>query len=190
MRDRNPEHILGFFAKIGDCLLIVEGKRDEKSLNTLGLTNILAINGRPLISVAQKANQMLKAPEGTKAAESGGSERYPDIIILTDFDREGRLIAAKLSRLLRAHKIHPNQRLRSCIMKFGFNKIEDIRMEPIMKMKKRNRKAMPSGGRYKKRGDIHVKTGSNVNKVRCKGYYKGERCSGEAGYHRSGIRPD
>ncbi|MCK4714041.1 MAG: toprim domain-containing protein [Candidatus Aenigmarchaeota archaeon] len=188
--NRNPDRIIEFFGEIGDCLLIVEGKKDAKALNTLGLTNILAINGKPLIAIAEKLNQVLKAPAGTMVAESGGSKEHSDIIILTDFDREGRRIASTLSRLLRAHKMHPNQRLRSCIMKFGFSKIEEFKMETIMKMKERTRKESPSGGRFKKRGDVYVKTSSNVNKIRCKGNYKSERCSGKAGYHRSGVRPD
>ena len=110
MNRRNPERILEFFRGIEDCLLIVEGKRDAKALNTLGLKNILPINGRPLIAIVDIV------------AELRGNHGYSDIIILTDFDREGRHIAARLSRLLRAHKIHPNQRLRSRIMAFGFNK--------------------------------------------------------------------
>ena len=175
MNRKDPEKILEFFRELRGCLLIVEGKKDTKALNTLELTNILAINGRPLISIAEMVTKM---------------RGYSDIIILTDFDREGRRIASTLSRLLRAHKIHPNQRLRSCIMKFGFSKIEEFKMETILKMKKQTRKARPSGGRFKKRGDVYVKTGSNVNKIRCKGNYKSKRCSGEAGYHRSGVRPD
>jgi 5S rRNA maturation endonuclease (ribonuclease M5) len=134
----DPEKILEFFGEIGDCLLIVEGKKDAKALNTLGLTNILAINGKPLITIAEKV-------------AIGDLTGYSDIIILTDFDREGRRIAAKISRLLRAHKMHPNQRLRSCIMKFGFSKIEEFKMETILKMKHTNQKATPSGGRFKKR---------------------------------------
>jgi 5S rRNA maturation endonuclease (ribonuclease M5) len=189
MRRPDPEKMLEFFGEIGDCLLIVEGKKDAKALNTLGLTNIIAINGKPLIAIAEKL-QMLKTHADTKLAESGDSKGYSDIIILTDFDREGRRIAAKISRLLRARKMHPNQRLRSCIMKFGFSKIEEFKMETILKMKERTRKARPSGGRFKRRGDVYVKTSSNVNKIRCKGSHKSERCSGKAGYHRSGVWPD
>ena len=156
MKKGNPEEILGFFRKIEDCLLIVEGKKDAKALNTLGITNILAINRRPLIAIVEKV------------AELRDIQVYSDIIILTDFDREGRHIAARLSRLLRAHRIHPNQRLRSRIMNFGFNKIEDIKMDSIMKIE------------FEKRGDVYVKTSSNFNKVRDKGYNKGKRCGREA----------
>ena len=194
MTKPDPDRILEFFGEIGDFLLIVEGKKDAKALNTLGLTNILTINGKPLITVAENVEQALKSPEATSVVVLGGSERksqkaYSDIIILTDFDREGRRIAANLSRLLRARKIHPNQRLRSCVMRFGFSKIEEFRIETILKMKERTRKAEPSGG-FEKRGDVHVKTGSDVNEIRRKGKHKSERCSGEAGYHRSSVRPD
>jgi 5S rRNA maturation endonuclease (ribonuclease M5) len=169
MNRRNPEGILEFFGGIEDCLLIVEGKRDAKSLNTLGLKNILPISGRPLTAIVDKVAELkaksLSVPEG-----GGRQVRYSDIIVLTDFDREGRHIAGRLSTLLRAHKIHPNQRLRSRIMNFGFNKIEDIKMDSILRM----------GFNRRIRGDDYVKTGTDVDKVRHKGVHKGKRRGGEA----------
>lgn len=188
MRNRDPEKVLEFFREIEDCLLIVEGKKDAKSLNTLGLTNILAINGRPLIEIVEKvARSMEKSQPGAEG--SRGKGKYSDIIILTDFDREGRHIAGRLSRLLRAYKIHPNQRLRGRVMNFGFNKVEDIKMESILKIGERLR-VTKSLDRKVRRGDDYVKVGSNVNKIRNKSVNKGKRRGGKARHHRSGVWSD
>ncbi len=129
MKRFDPEKVLEFFAKLKDCLLIVEGKKDAKSLNTLDLTNILAINGRPLTTVAEKVAEM---------RERASVWRYSDTIILTDFDKEGRKLAARLSVEIRARNILPNQQLMSRVMNFGFNKIEDIKLDSVLK--KRNRR--------------------------------------------------
>lgn len=215
MNRRDPERVLEFFGGVGDCLLVVEGKRDARALNTLGLKNILAINGRPLIAIVDMV-------AGLKA-----NHKYSDIIVLTDFDREGRHMATRLGKLLRAYKIHPNQRLRSRIMKFGFNKIEDIRMDSILALGGKSacgRRSLPiensaCGWRRhpiekstyrqqgflkgsacrgaavrlpieKERGDDYVKAGSNFNKIRDKGFDKGEGRRGKAGHHRCGVRSD
>ena len=154
MNRRNPEAIEAF-KEMRECLIIVEGKKDAKALNTLDLRNILSIDGKPLITIAE-------AVEKKRA-----NHMYSDIIILTDFDREGRHIAARLTRLLRARKIHPNQRLRYRIMKFGFNRIEDIKMERILGIEKR-------------RGDDYVKISSNFNKISDKSKHKSKRSCGKA----------
>lgn len=154
MRKRDPEAILEFFRGIRGCLVIVEGKRDAKALNTLGITDILAINGRPLIEIVHAVVRMREKPfESARDSWSGkgqgalgrgpraaGEKGISDIIILTDFDQEGRRLAGKLSRLLRTHKVHPNQRLRSCVMKFGYNKIEDIKKESVLRIGRDPRK--------------------------------------------------
>ena len=149
MDRKDPEEMLELLGKIRDFLVIVEGKKDVKALNTLGITNIIAISGKPLIAVVEKVassreSQRLQNSQSSQKARNtdakrvhavpacahrvagNGEKEISDIIILTDFDREGRHIAARLRRLLRAHRIEPNQRLRSRIMAFGFNRIEDI----------------------------------------------------------------
>ncbi len=204
MNRRNPERMLEFFSGIRDCLLIVEGKSDVKALNTLGLKNILAINGRPLAAIVDMVAGLKVNYKVHAGGEATGETGISDIIVLTDFDREGRHIAARLSKLLRAHKIHPNQRLRSRIMDFGFNKIEDIKMDSILRMGEcmrataHNRVMESPTGKLASdrkvleriRGDDYVKTGSNFNKIRDKGFDKGKGRSGKAGHHRRGVRPD
>jgi 5S rRNA maturation endonuclease (ribonuclease M5) len=213
MKNINTEKVLEFFRKLEDCLLIVEGKRDVRALNTLGLTNILAINGRPLIAIVEMVAELMdsqaskslerKEPRVIASDEVTGFESISDIIILTDFDKEGRRIAGRLLRLLRAHKISPNQRLRLRIMNLGFNKIEDITMDSILASNKSvcggrrlpveksvcGRRSLPIK-RLRKEGDDYVKTSSNVHKIRGKGVNKGKGSGRKAGHHRSGVWSD
>lgn len=62
---------------------IVEGKKDKKALESLGISGVRTIHG-PLTDFADK----LRESEGR-------------IILLTDFDRRGRLIADRLCELLK-----------------------------------------------------------------------------------------
>ena len=166
----DAEAMLAILRELEDCLLIVEGKRDAKSLKTLGLKNIVIINRRPLVSVADEVAGLAvhKAPHG-KWHELPSRGQYSDIIILTDFDREGRRLDARLTSLLRTRSVHPNQRIRLRVMKFGFNKIEDITLESVKRLGSRSR-----------RGDDNVKASAYIDKVRHKGVNKGKRYSGEA----------
>jgi 5S rRNA maturation endonuclease (ribonuclease M5) len=168
----DTEAMLAILKELEDCLLVVEGKRDAKSLKTLGLKNIVIINRRPLVSVADEVAGLAdhKAPQGKTIGQEGLYRgNHSDIIILTDFDREGRRMDARLSSLLRARCVHPNQRLRLRVMKFGFNKIEDITLESVKRLGSRSR-----------RGDDNVKASAYIDKVRHKGVNKGKRYSGEA----------
>ena len=90
--------------------LIVEGMKDEKALKTLGLNNIIKINRKPLYQVAQEVSRA----------------KTKEVVILTDFDRDGRALAAKLMRLFRPYKIRVNKRLRRKIMEFGKPEIENL----------------------------------------------------------------
>lgn len=167
MKRIDAEKLLNTLDKLKGCILIVEGIKDEKALKTLGLKNIVRISGKPLIRVADEIVSDIR--KGSK-----------EVIILTDFDSKGRKMASRLTRLLQAHRIHPNSRLRSEVMKLGWNRIEDmngLRFEqPVMQ-------ALTGG-------DDHVKTGTNINKVHDKGKDKGERRSRKTRHNRGGIRSD
>jgi 5S rRNA maturation endonuclease (ribonuclease M5) len=131
------EKILETFSEFDEKTVIVEGKNDEKALKSLGVNNIIAINGRPLYEVAEIA---LKSEN--------------EIVILTDFDREGREIEHRLRELLQRQGKRPNSRLRGKVMSLGRNKIEDF--------------GKISSSQNLKEDDIHVKIGTNINKVRNK----------------------
>ena len=128
-----------------DKLVIVEGKKDSKSLKSLGVKNIMQLGGKPLAEFTFHVS---------KYTDLNRSQEVEEVVILTDFDSEGRKLAARLEYLFEKHKVAVNKRLRRKFMKFGKNRIEDF-----------------------KEGDIYGKVSSNFNKVRGKGHDKGQRNS-------------
>ena len=61
--------------------IIVEGKNDKRPLSKLGFNNIYTISGQPLFYVADKI-----------------SSQHKSVVILTDFDREGKKKAELLTK--------------------------------------------------------------------------------------------
>ena len=145
----NTEKLARITDKLRDNIMIVEGKKDRRALNNLGLRDIIAINGKPLANIADDVKDKLEKNQGCS------------VVILTDFDREGRKLAAKLRILLQRLKIHPNTRLRKMLMSFGKNKIEDFGAG----------NGIPAD---LNRGDYHVKVGTNINKIHNQGSHKGK----------------
>jgi 5S rRNA maturation endonuclease (ribonuclease M5) len=121
-------------------LIVVEGKRDEKALKSLGMKDIIAINGRPLYEMAEIALNSKK-----------------EVVILTDFDKKGREISKKLKDLLQRRGKPPNSRLRWKVMALGKGKIEDF-----------GGMSTPETLSLEE-DDYHVKTCTNFNKIRNKG---------------------
>jgi 5S rRNA maturation endonuclease (ribonuclease M5) len=76
------EDLLKIIEEIKDKTIIVEGKRDKRILCSLGIKNIVTIR-----------KGLYETVEGLKADE---------VVILTDFDSEGRRIAKKLNKLLQS----------------------------------------------------------------------------------------
>ena len=76
------EELLKLFKEIKDKAVIVEGKRDKEVLCSFGFKKILTIN-KGLYETAEK----------TKDKE---------VLILTDFDKEGKEIAKKLNIFLQS----------------------------------------------------------------------------------------
>ncbi|MBU0898562.1 MAG: toprim domain-containing protein [Nanoarchaeota archaeon] len=110
----DTEKLLAIVNKIKENIIIVEGRNDIKALEAVSLSakNIIAINGRSLIKVVEQiANKKVK-----------------EVVILTDFDEKGKELAAELTKLLQAYKIHPNKRLRKLFTQFGKNAIEDVKI--------------------------------------------------------------
>jgi len=135
----DEEMLQNIMNDLKDTLAIVEGGWDEKALKSLGLKDIIAINGRPLYEVAEIASNSQKP-----------------IVILTDFDKKGRMLERKLKTLLQRFGKQPNTKLRCKLMEFGKNKIEDFgafnspeKMSVV-------------------EDDFHVKTCTNFDKIRGK----------------------
>jgi 5S rRNA maturation endonuclease (ribonuclease M5) len=138
---KKVENLKTVIEKLSDKLIIVEGKKDEKALRDLGLNNVFAINGKPFYEVV---NHVINTKK--------------QIVILTDFDRRGRLINAKLNYLLSRKGKRPNKKLRYMIMSLGKNRIEDLENIPFKEV------------------DDYVKISSNINKICYKSSYKRKRC--------------
>lgn len=133
--------------ELQDKAVVVEGKKDVRALEALGLNHVIPINGRPLV-------ELIPLLEGK------------EVVILTDFDSEGRRIAARLRRLLQGYKIRFSPRLRGKLMSLRRNRVEDLR------------KLASELGQVKKiRGDTHGEISANINKVCDKGLHKGQRRS-------------
>jgi len=62
-----------------DKLVIVEGVKDKKALQVLGVKNICCLNDKPLYNIVEKVAAANKK-----------------VVILTDLDREGRKLYSKL----------------------------------------------------------------------------------------------
>ena len=149
-----------------DAIIVVEGKRDVQALNKLGLRDIVPINGKPLIDIVQGIEK---------------TRRNQQVVILTDFDRQGRKLNAKLMTLLQSYKVPINTRLRRMMSGFGKTSIEDLTgLEG-------NRIAEKV---YKKEGDSHGKTRANINKVHHQGGHKGKRRYRKTGRNWGSVRAD
>lgn len=80
--------------------VIVEGKRDVINLKRLNFNNIISLNGDSLYNLSEKI-----------------SEKYNEVIILTDFDKEGNRLARKLNLFLENLGVKVNKKARKEIKK-------------------------------------------------------------------------
>lgn len=94
--------------------VVVEGKSDAEALRELGVEDIITLQGKPLYKVSEDL-----------------SERTDEVVILTDYDREGRKLAKKLNNYFTSYGVLPNRRIRRklgfLINKIGISHIEDIK---------------------------------------------------------------
>ena len=85
--------------KDSDKLIIVEGKKDKKALEELGITNVITIS-KPLYEVVEQISDQTK-----------------EIIILTDLDPEGRKLYSKLKNPLQKRKIKIDTKFREFLIR-------------------------------------------------------------------------
>ena len=96
--------------------ILIEGKKDEEALKELGITgNIIKVSGSglKLFEIAEKA-----------------TESSSKVIILTDFDKKGDILAKKLSEDIQSLGSHPDLSIRKNIMKITKKYIKDIESLP------------------------------------------------------------
>ncbi len=96
--------------------ILIEGKKDEEALKELGITgNIIKVSGSGL-----------KLFEIAEIAAKTSSK----VIILTDFDRKGDILAKKLSEDIQSLGSHPDLNIRRNIIKITRRYIKDIESLP------------------------------------------------------------
>ncbi|MEM4267746.1 MAG: hypothetical protein QXK37_02850 [Candidatus Woesearchaeota archaeon] len=74
--------------KESNKLIIVEGKKDRRALEKIGIKGIMTLSGRPIFQVIEDASTI------TRSA-----------VILTDLDKEGRAIYGRLYSGLQMHGV-------------------------------------------------------------------------------------
>ncbi len=106
---------LSYRVKQGTPILI-EGKKDEEALRKLGIDgNIIKVSGSglKLFEVAEMAVELSS-----------------EVIILTDFDKKGKILAKRLSDDIQSLGSHPNLNIRKNIMHITRKYIKDIESLP------------------------------------------------------------
>lgn len=105
------ENFLRYVKKLSKVLFIVEGKKDKKALQALGLVDILDISGKTLNEMVSIVNSL----------------DFSQVAVLTDFDREGKEIHKLLVKLLEINGIKVNSRIRGKFVSlFKVSKVEEI----------------------------------------------------------------
>lgn len=93
--------------------VIVEGRSDVDAIEDICPEEVIPLNGRPLYKVALEI-----------------SKSYDEVLVLTDFDAEGRKIAKKLNVFLERFGVVPKNsirgRIKNIITKNGVSQIENI----------------------------------------------------------------
>ena len=100
------EEILALIEKEKAFLVIVEGKKDRAALEKLGFSNVIILN-KPLYEVVEKIN----------------AKR---VLVLTDLDKEGKQIYAKLKKDLNKLGVVVDDRLRNLLFKTELRQIEGL----------------------------------------------------------------
>lgn len=96
--------------------ILIEGKKDEEALRELGINgNIIKVSGSGL-----------KLFEVAEIAAKTSSK----VIILTDFDKKGNILAKKLSEDIQSLGSHPDLNIRKNIIKITRRYIKDIESLP------------------------------------------------------------
>lgn len=105
------EELIELLKKNKDVTVIVEGKRDKEVLCSLGFNKILTIH-KGIYETAEELKEK-------------------DVLLLTDFDSEGRQIAKKLNLILQSlgFKVDKETRRKVGLMftKLKIRKIEELR---------------------------------------------------------------
>ncbi len=85
--------------KIAKKLILVEGPKDKKALQRLGVKNIITLK-KPLFAIVEEISAKTK-----------------ECIILTDLDKKGKELYSKLSKDLKKHGVKIDNTFRNFLLK-------------------------------------------------------------------------
>ena len=91
-----------------DLLVIVEGLKDVRALNSLGITKVVSLK-KPLFAVVEDVV--------SKASE---------VVVLTDLDEEGKKLYHELASNLQKFGVKINNKLRDFLFKTELRQIEGL----------------------------------------------------------------
>ena len=92
------------------AIIIVEGRKDEGSLRYLGINgDIQFASKQPLLDLTDSLSKTGK-----------------EIVILTDWDKKGNLVARKIIKHLSAYGIMPNTKIRLKLRSLSKKRIKDV----------------------------------------------------------------
>jgi 5S rRNA maturation endonuclease (ribonuclease M5) len=97
--------------------VIVEGKKDKECLESLGFSNVIELQKRPLFKVVEDV-----------------AKKYKEVAILTDLDKRGKKIFGYLNSGLQKHGVKVDNRFRN----FLFKKTKLRQIEGLKKYIQRN----------------------------------------------------
>ena len=111
MDSQETEELVELLQRNSDKLTIVEGKRDKNVLCSLGFVKVLTLSGG-IYETAEKINDA-------------------EVLVLTDFDAEGKQIAKKLNLFLQHAGVKADMETRRkvglILAKLKITKIEELR---------------------------------------------------------------
>ena len=93
--------------KENNYLVIVEGKKDKKALNKLGLSNVVFLENRPLFEFVESIEE-------------------ENVVVLTDLDSEGRKLFNKIRHQLQRRGVKLHNKIRNNLFKSRLRNIEGL----------------------------------------------------------------
>ncbi len=100
--NRYSEELNEFIEKLKESnkAIVVEGEKDKKALENLGIKKIITLNKGPLFKIAENI-----------------SKEHKDIIILTDLDKKGKQLYGKLNSSLQRLGLRVDNSFRNFLLK-------------------------------------------------------------------------
>ena len=96
------EELNEFIEKLKESnkLIIVEGEKDRKALEQLGIKKIITLNKEPLFKIVENI-----------------SKEHKEVIILTDLDKKGKQLYGKLNSNMQRLGLRVDNRFRNFLLK-------------------------------------------------------------------------